>query len=180
VFHPKLFLSSLVLAKYLRTLDVKGKRVLDCGTGSGVLGIIAARNGAEVTAIDINALAIEAARENAERNHVTMRILQSDWFSALEGETFDLIVCNPPFVRSSGKHHHSAAWHAGEAYEHVLGFIEGCDAHLAPGGKLLLVLTSHADVEWWIDELASEGLSGEIILHKRMLFEEVMIFEFDA
>lgn len=180
VFHPKYFRTSAFMAKYVATLDLKGKRVLDLGTGTGILGIIAAQHGAEVTAIDINELSLDAARENAERHGVTMRILKSDWFSALHGETFDFIFCNPPYIKGSGTHPYDAAWYAGEQNEHVLDLIEGCDDHLAAGGSLLLVLSNHADVEWWIRELGTEGLAGEIAARKAYMNEELMIFRFSA
>lgn len=160
VFHPRWHESSGFFAKHLRSIDLTDKRVLDCGTGTGILAIVAAQQGAVVTAIDINGLALDAARENAERNGVALRILRSDWFDALGDEQFDCIVCNPPFLPGTGAAGDGVAWHAGDGHEHVLGFIEGCEAHLAPGGEVLLVLPREADVKFWIDEFATEGLTG--------------------
>ena len=45
VFHPVYFLSTRILADSLRTIDLRGKRFLDMGTGSGALGIVAAAAG---------------------------------------------------------------------------------------------------------------------------------------
>lgn len=176
VFHPKNYLSSKVLAQHILGMNLEGKRVLDCGTGTGVLAIAAAKRGAIVTAVDINDLALEATKENAERNDVTLRILHSDWFSALGEEKFDLIVANPPFIRGTGMHPYNSAWHAGENHEHVLGLIEGCDDHLAPNGEALVVLSHHSDIEFWINEFSTEGLHGECIY--RSLFSRFMIFRF--
>jgi len=176
VFHPKNYLSSKVLAKHLRGMNLEGKHVLDCGTGTGVLGIAAAKRGAVVTAVDVNDLALEAARENAERNDVTMRIVHSDWFSALGDEQYDLIIANPPFIKDTGTHPYNMAWHAGEDHEHVLGLIEGCDDHLAPNGEALIVLSHHSDIEFWINEFATEGLHGECV--HRSVFGRFMIFRF--
>lgn len=64
----------LLLARYL--LDTPGaareRRVLDIGTGCGIAAIAAARAGARVTALDIDPLAVEAARMNAELNGVDL------------------------------------------------------------------------------------------------------------
>lgn len=69
-----------------------GMSVLDYGCGSGILGIAAARLGAgDVLGIDIDEKAVEAARDNAERNRVTMRLQHS---GVPVGDTFQVVVAN--------------------------------------------------------------------------------------
>jgi len=77
-----------------------GARVLDIGTGSGALAISIAKLGRDVhvTAVDISDTALAIAKGNAERNGAEVRFVKSDCFSALAGETFDLIVSNPPYI----------------------------------------------------------------------------------
>lgn len=79
------------------------RRLLDLGTGSGAIAIALARAWPQssVVAVDISSEALAIARENAAYNRVDGRIcfLQSDWFSNVTGE-FDLIVSNPPYVRT--------------------------------------------------------------------------------
>src|SRR5262249_61364047 len=59
VFHPGYFISSERFAEFIGTLDLSGKRVIDVGTGTGILGIAAARAGSErVIATDINPNAV--------------------------------------------------------------------------------------------------------------------------
>lgn len=82
-------------------------RVLDLGTGSGAiaLSIAHARPDAEVTAVDASSEAFNVAQENARRLNISnVRLLRSDWFSALPGERFDLIVSNPPYIAASDAH----------------------------------------------------------------------------
>lgn len=77
-----------------------GARVLDIGTGSGALAVSLARLGrdARVTAVDISDTALSIARDNAQRLGAQVRFLRSDCFAAVAGETFDMIVSNPPYI----------------------------------------------------------------------------------
>ena len=113
----------------IETMRVRPEdRVLDLGCGYGALGIVAARlaSKGEATLVDADLRAVRCARENlAENGIANARAEVSDAFEALSGEQFDLIVSNPPF-------------HEGNATAHP--FIEGAAAHLAPGGRLLLVV----------------------------------------
>ena len=84
--------SGLVLARWLadRPEWVRGKRVLDFGAGSGVAAIAAARAGAaEVVACDLDPLALEACRANAELNGVQLGY-SADFFA--EEDRYDLII----------------------------------------------------------------------------------------
>lgn len=84
--------SGLALARFLAEQPqwAAGKRVLDFGAGSGVAGIAAMKAGAlEVVACDLDPLAIEACRANAELNGVTLQY-SGDFFA--EDDRFDLIL----------------------------------------------------------------------------------------
>jgi len=81
--------------------------VLDLGTGSGAiaLSIAHARPGAEVTAVDASQEALDVAQENAQHLNIgNVRLKRSDWFAALAGERFDLIVSNPPYIAAADVH----------------------------------------------------------------------------
>ena len=79
-----------------------GAEVLDLCTGSGAIAItINKETGAKVVAVDISSEAISLARENANENQAQVEFIQSDMFSNLEDRKFDLIISNPPYIRSS-------------------------------------------------------------------------------
>jgi release factor glutamine methyltransferase len=82
-------------------------RVLDLGTGSGAIALSIAhvRPNAEVVAVDASAAALEAAQFNMQRLGLgNVRLSHSDWFSALHGERFDMIVSNPPYIAAGDAH----------------------------------------------------------------------------
>ena len=90
-----------------RVPENRACRVLDMGTGSGAiaLSIAHSRPDAQLMAVDASEAALDVARENARRLGIrNISLLQSDWFSALNGQRFDLIVSNPPYVATGDTH----------------------------------------------------------------------------
>ena len=96
-------LIELALEK-LRGLEAP--KVLDLGTGSGIVAISLALEcpSATVVAVDLSKAAISVARNNAGRLGANADFRQGDWFSPVAGERFDLIVSNPPYVASGDPH----------------------------------------------------------------------------
>jgi release factor glutamine methyltransferase len=125
-------------------------RVLDVGSGSGAIAIALAKRlpNAIITAADISELALATACENARRNEVTIRFLQGDLLAPVAGETFDIIVSNPPYVPASDRdslavevrdHEPSLALYAGDdGLEIYRRLIPQAFAALAPGGFIAL------------------------------------------
>ncbi len=81
-------------------------RIVDLGTGSGIVAIMLARLCpiALVSAVDISSAALEVARANAARHNVHVRFFEGDWYSPLGDDCFDLIVANPPYVAHGDTH----------------------------------------------------------------------------
>jgi len=81
--------------------DHESPRILELGTGSGVISIVLHKEllNPEITAIDISNEALYVAKNNAHKYQITdIEFLVSDWFSEIKDEKYDLIISNPPYV----------------------------------------------------------------------------------
>ncbi len=100
--------TELLVELALQRIPAHGRfRALDLGTGSGAiaLSIAHARPEAQVTAVDASAAALAVARENALRLGIrNVDMVRSDWFAALAGRRYGLIVSNPPYVAAGDEH----------------------------------------------------------------------------
>jgi release factor glutamine methyltransferase len=123
--------------------------VLDLGTGSGCIAITLAleRPHARVTAVDRSAAALAIAQHNADSLDARVEFLTSDWFDALAGRRFGLIVSNPPYIAAADPHlargdvrfEPLSALAAGqEGLDDLRKLTAAACAHLSPGGTLLL------------------------------------------
>ncbi|SDF82328.1 peptide chain release factor N(5)-glutamine methyltransferase [Terriglobus roseus] len=141
-------------------------KIADVGTGSGILAVTLALEFPQslVAALDISPDALAVAQDNTARLNTLnrTRILQSDLLAAVTGETFDLIVSNPPYIPLIEKD----TLHAQvREYEPHLALFGGEDGHdvlrrlipqakdaLSPGGWLLLETAGRSGIA---DELLS-------------------------
>jgi len=127
-------------------------RVLDLGTGSGIVAVTLANlcPFAEVTAVDVSPEALEVARVNAERHAPAVRFLAGDWYAPVGAERFDLIVSNPPYVVFGDPHLDANGLPfepqlaltdgiaGGDGLSCIRAIIRGARAHLVADGWLLV------------------------------------------
>lgn len=149
VLIPRSETEELVEAALERLPQGEARKVVDLGTGSGCIAIAIARQrpAAQVTAVDTSSPALALARENAAALDVEVEFLHSDWFSALGGRRFDLIVANPPYVAGDDPHLRQgdlrfeprAALAAGaDGLADLRRIVGAAPKYLRPGGWLLL------------------------------------------
>jgi release factor glutamine methyltransferase len=164
----------------LKNIEVSsGKRLLEMGCGTGLIALHAAKNGAQVTAADINPHAVECTKRNAARNNLRIEVVQSDLFDKIDG-SFDLIAFNPPYLPDEDRSTSwlERSWSGGdEGSEIAARFIRDAWKHLSPGGEIYVILSSVGGV-MTVLKAARERYEAEMLEEKHMFFESVYAYRF--
>ncbi|MEW6035059.1 MAG: HemK2/MTQ2 family protein methyltransferase [Candidatus Micrarchaeota archaeon] len=173
---------SIMLARAAEALHGK---VLEMGCGCGLASLACAVISPDslVLGADINPMAVKCAVENAKRNGIrNVRFMESDLFSGLDAKKFDAILFNPPYLPTSeaeripGQLNH--AFDGGSDGRQVIDrFLEKADAHLKPGGILLIVQSSLNDLEKTRSALAAMSYEVEIADEEKFFFERIYLLK---
>ncbi|MGQ4386810.1 HemK2/MTQ2 family protein methyltransferase [Streptomyces sp. SAS_270] len=153
--------------------------VLDVGTGSGALALAAARRGTRVTAVDVSWPAVCTARLNARLARRPVRVLRGNLFDPVAGQSFDLILANPPYVPTSAtetaRRGRTRAWNAGGDGRLVLDRIcRDAPQRLRPGGVLLMVHSALSGPAGTLEQLRAAGLKAAVARRRRIAYGPVL------
>lgn len=124
-------------------------RVLDLGTGSGAIALAIKRHRprAHVVAVDASAAALAVAKRNAASLGLAVDFRHGVWFGPVQGERFDLIVANPPYVAEQDPHlvegdlrfePRSALVSGADGLDAIRALVAAAPAHLCPGGLIAI------------------------------------------
>ena len=188
VLIPRPDTEVLVDSALEKVVSLAAPRILDLGTGSGIVAVTLAHlcPAAKLTAIDVSPAALEVARTNAARHSVKVTFLAGDWYAPLGGVRFDLIVSNPPYVTEGDPHLQQNGLPfepraaltdgvvGGDGLACIRSIISAAPSHLLPGGWLLIehgydqarperdLLSAQGwvDVASWCDLAMIERVSG--------------------
>lgn len=148
-----------------RADELRGRRVLELGAGTGLPGIVAASFGAQVLQTDRQELALDVCRRNGARNGVAaLELRQADWTAWEEAGHFDWII-GSDILYGEGMHPHLRQIFA---------------RNLAPGGRVLLAdpfraislgLLEALEAEGWGVAVSTWGVGEEEAMRKVGLFE---------
>ena len=152
VLVPRSPIAELVLEKFAPWIEARRvRRIVDVGTGSGAIALACARAfpKARVDALDISADALAVCRRNVRRLRLSRRVqaLRSDYFSAVPGRRYDIIVSNPPYVGQAEmrslppeyRHEPRLGLASGkDGLDAVRGIFASAARHLEPDGILVV------------------------------------------
>jgi methylase of polypeptide subunit release factors len=184
VFHPRFFLTSEFFAGFIGRLDLAGKRVVDVGTGSGILALAAARAGATtVVAVDINPNAARTASDNAKANGLgeSVTAVCSNLLSALAPKPyFDVIISNPPSFPGEPLDLADRAWHAGPGYRDIAALFDQARERLTPGGRFYVLLSSDSDLKCLGALMERARFRSRLIAERSIYVESFVLYELRA
>jgi release factor glutamine methyltransferase len=176
VFNPHFFVASSTF--FMENLHItKGSAVLDMGTGSGILAILAAERAQKVVATDISPYAIRAARINVKLNNLSKKIKlrRGNMFHPIT-EKFDVILFNPPYYPLKPKTYMEAAWCCGEGYSMLRKFLTNAKKHLTPKGVIQISLSSYMDLNFIKKLIKTKGFRQIMVARKFLLFEILYLY----
>jgi len=165
---------SLLLLEQVKRY-AKGK-VLDMGTGSGILAIEAARNADSVVAVDINPIALRIAKRNALKHSIrNLSFRRSDLFSNVRGR-FDLVIFNPPYLPQDKEIEDSAIYGGKHGHETVERFLCEAGSHLADDGAILLLFSSLTGKKRVEELIAANLFEQRQLSTQHIFFEDLYVY----
>ena len=179
VFNPRLLRTGAFFASVIADQRLgAGADVLDLGTGSGICAVFAARHARSVVAVDVNRAAVRCAELNARLNQQRIDCRHGDLFDPVATQRFNVIFFNPPFIVGSPRNPRDCAWRSADV---PVRFAATLEAHLAPGGRAYLLLSTFGDAcALFVEELARHGHAMSVLTTRRYVNERVTILEVRA
>lgn len=177
VFHPGLFFSTKVFIDFLETISLKNESVLELGAGSGLISIYCSQRGANMTASDINPLAIQCIKENASINKQNIITCLSDLFSNLPLIDYDIILINPPYYPKKPSNIEEQAWFCGEEFEYFQKLFNQMKVSENKKSKTYMILSEDCEVKKIMSIAKSNDLNYELVFSKKVSGEKNFIFE---
>jgi len=169
-------------------LDVKAEdRVLEIGTGSGIVAMYASKIANEVVATDINFNAIELAEKNFKNNNIhNIKLVFGDLFEPIKSDLkernkkFDLILFNTPYLPTNEdeilEDNLNYAFDGGLDGRGVIDpFLNQVKDYLNKGGRVQLIQSSLSNVDKTLLKLEELGFLVEITASERFFFEEIVL-----
>ncbi len=177
VFHPKYFFSTKFLLNYILRLDIKNKSLLELGAGSGLISISCSQHGAKVTSTDISKQAITGLRQNLKTNQVEIQIIESDLFTNIPQQPFDMIAINPPYYPKKAGNESEMSWYCGENFEYFYSLFKTIGNYLHEKSRILMVLSEDCNLNSIFSIAAEKNFSFEVKETRKFFGRKHYIFE---
>lgn len=176
VFHPAFFFSSKFLLNHVLKQRLENKKVLELGAGSGLISFHMAKNGALVTATDINKIAIEGLQYNQQKFQFPVIIIESNLFDNIPIQIFDYVLINPPYYPKNPATEAEFAWYCGTNFEYFTKLFSQLKNYINANTLVLMTLSEDCNINQ-IQTLAKQQ-GFHFILHKkqRLLWELNFIY----
>lgn len=178
VFHPGFFFSTAFLLRYISGLRINDLNILEIGSGSGLISVYCAKQGARVTACDINPAAVENTKSNAVANQAKISVIHSDLLTAITPQIFNLIFVNPPYYNRDPVKPEDHAWYCGENLEYFHKLFLQCKAYVNESSEIVMVLSDECDITGIKSIAGKNGWKVDLKREKLIRWEKNFILSF--
>jgi release factor glutamine methyltransferase len=177
VFHPAFFFSTKFLLKHLEQFDLKGKKILELGAGSGLISFTTEKNGADVVATDLSEVAIKGLQLNKEKLQSKITITKSDLFDQIPQQQFDFIIINPPYYPKNPTTESELAWFCGKHFEYFVKLFSQLNPFVNPSVEIIMILSEECDILTIEKIAAAHGFNLKESNRKKIWWEWNFIFK---
>lgn len=159
---------SFMLKEHVENLQLEGRKFLEVGTGSGIIAETALKQGAKVTATDINPEALQGLSKEID-------VYESNLFEEID-EKYDFIVFNPPYLPEDSENYEGhETWDGGDkGIETTEKFLSQCKNYLKESGKAFVILSSLSNYGKLVQKYDLEQVDS-----RKLFFEEIMLMKYN-
>ena len=151
---------------------IPGNKILEIGSGTGIIAIHFALKNHDVTATDIDENAIELINKNAMKNEINIKIIKSDLFENIN-EKYDTIIFNPPYLPVENE---SLQWSGGKSgFDTIYKFLDNAYKYLNQDGNIYIILSDLTDIGNLIKKY--KNYKFKKIKCEKFDFESIFLFE---
>ena len=170
VFDPR----TITTKFFIKNMQINHKsKVLDMGTGTGIIAIFAAEKAKKVVAADKSDAAINCAKQNAKINSIcNITFVKSDLFEKIK-EKFDIILFQPPYIKGKAKKEIDKTFIENNT---VKRFLQDARKYLRRKGYIIMSYSTLGEPEKMLKQ-ARKYYKVELIAKKRFLFEKIFLFK---
>ncbi|MBC7865771.1 MAG: methyltransferase [Bacteroidia bacterium] len=184
VFHPEYFFSTGFFLDHIYDINFKEKTFCEVGCGTGIISLLAFRNGAKVISLDISKKAIDNTKENYRNNfnentNPDFSIIRSDLFDNLQPVEFDFIFINPPYFFREPKDDEQKAWFCGKEGQYFKKLFYQLPEFSSKHSDVLMVLSDNCDVKRIKDIARNFGYKLLLIYKRRIKWEWNFLFRLE-
>lgn len=148
------------------------------GCGSGIISLLAASKGANVTASDINQTALTYLQKAARKNKLQLKILFSDLFDKITQTSFDYIIINPPYYPKAPKNTKEKAWFCGEGFEYFKKLFHQLSKR--KDKNVLMILSEDCQIETLKNLAKQNQLRFTLDTETKVMAEKNFIFKIES
>jgi release factor glutamine methyltransferase len=177
VFCPAYGEGSKQLASHMNIQQ--GEKVLEIGTGSGALAILAAEKALSVVATDISPIACRCAQQNIQRYELDRKvsIRQGDLFEPIGGdEKFSSIVFNLPFMDGKPQSLLEVAMYD-DGHATLAAFIQNAHRYLAENGRIMIAFSNAGNMNFLENQIHIAGFNARALILETIDNLDFMLYE---